>query len=209
MTHRNRPTLKLLACLATTTLLTSCGQGSPEAGHPNTAPPQTSSAGTAPSQTTSVTQASTPASTVPPSPPIRPTTANGLSLAAAEEFIRHYIDLMNYASQTGNAAPLLAASDAGCVGCKQYAGFATKVNAANGGLSGDYLERVAEVSELIRGNGGRLRGSAAVTVGVYTTKDSPSAVPATSKAAKYTEQVALSPSKGNWVMFEIELQDRR
>jgi hypothetical protein len=115
---------------------------------------------------------------------------------------------MNYASQTGNGAPLLAVSDGGCVGCKQYADFAAKANASNGGLSGDYLEHVTEVSELIRGTGGRLRGSAAVTVGVYTTQVSRSAKPATSKAAKYTEQVALSPSKGNWVMFEIELQDR-
>ncbi|WP_371406973.1 DUF6318 family protein [Kribbella sp. NBC_00662] len=140
---------------------------------------------------------------------MRPAAANGLSLAAAEAFIRHYIDLMNYASQTGDGAPLLAASDAGCVGCKQYADFAKKVNGSNGGLSGDYLERVTEVSELIRGTAGRLRGSAAVTVGVYTTQTSPSAKPATSKAAKYTEQVALSPSKGNWVMFEIELEDRQ
>ncbi|MGW6198142.1 DUF6318 family protein [Kribbella sp. NPDC055110] len=156
-----------------------------------------------PSPTTSTQPNGTPSG-----PPLRPATANGLSLAAAEAFVRHYVDLMNYASQTGDGRPLLAASDGGCEGCKQYADFTAKINASNGGLSGDYLERVAEVSELIRGSSGRLRGSAAVTVGVYTTKDSPSTKPTTSKAAKYTEQVVLSPSKGNWVMFEIELAER-
>ncbi|WP_238159958.1 DUF6318 family protein [Kribbella pratensis] len=143
-----------------------------------------------------------------PAAPERPVAAYGLSLAAADQFVRHYVDLMNYASQTGDSGPLLAASDAGCVGCKQYADIAVRTNASNGGLSGDYRERVSDVSELVRRSNGRLRGSAAVTVGRYTTKDSPAAAPVVSKAARYTEQVVLSPSKGNWVMFEIELEER-
>jgi hypothetical protein len=115
---------------------------------------------------------------------------------------------MNYASKTGDGAPLLAASEAGCEGCKQYADFTEKVNAANGGLSGDYFERVTEVSELVRGASGRIGGSAKVTVGTYTTKESPSAKPVTSKAGNYTEQFALAPNGGNWVMFEIKLEER-
>ena len=115
---------------------------------------------------------------------------------------------MNYASQTGDGAPLLAASEAGCEGCKQYADFAAKVNAANGSLSGDYVERVTEVSELIRRDSGRLAGSANVTVGSYTTKDSQSAKPVTSTPGSYAEQIALSPSGGNWIMYEIKLAAR-
>ncbi|WP_432887300.1 DUF6318 family protein [Kribbella sp. CA-245084] len=140
--------------------------------------------------------------------PIRPVAAYGLGPAAAEQFVRHYVELMNYASQTGDGGPLLAASDADCLGCKQYADIAVRINASNGGLKGDYRERVSDVSDLIHRSNGRLRGSAAVTVGRYTTKDSPTAAPVISKAARYTEQVVLSPSKGNWVMFEIELEDR-
>ncbi|WP_238177226.1 DUF6318 family protein [Kribbella sp. VKM Ac-2566] len=204
MTHRNRPTLALLACLAATALLASCTQASPEAGHPNTAPPAPSS-GSSPSGSSPAATSSTPA--VPPS---RPTAAVGLSLAAGEAFVRHYVDLMNYASQTGDGAPLLAESEAGCEGCKQYADFAAKINAANGGLSGDYFERVAEVTGLTRGkNSDRLFGTAAVTIGSYTTKDSPTAKPVTSKPRSYTEKVALSPSSGNWVMYEIKLEERQ
>ena len=203
MTHRNRPSIALLACLATATLLTGCTQESPEAGRPNTAPPTASPSGNPlPSESTAATP-------TPTGPPTRPADADGLSLAAAEAFVRHYVDLMNYASQTGDGGPLLAASEAGCEGCKQYADFAAKVNAANGGLSGDYFERVSEVSGLVRGSSGHLRGSAAVTIGSYTTKGSASAAPVTSKATSYTEQVALSPSKGNWIMFEIKLEERR
>ena len=115
---------------------------------------------------------------------------------------------MNYASQTGDAAPLLAASEAGCERCKEYANFVSKVNETNGGISGDYRERVKEVSELVRGSSGRIGGSAVVTVGHYTTKASPSATPIVSKAAEYTEQIALSPSGSNWVMYELKLESR-
>ncbi|TCO33223.1 hypothetical protein EV652_103222 [Kribbella steppae] len=203
MTNRNRPLPLLLACL-TTALLTAC-TSSPEAGRPNTNPtsaPATTSngpTGTTPPTTTSAS---------PSGPPSRPPAADGLTLGAAEAFVRHYIDLMNYASQTGDGAPLLAASEAGCEGCKQYAGFAAKVNGANGGLSGDYFERVTEVSELVRRDSGHLGGSARVTVGAYTTKESPSAKPVTSKPASYTEQIALSSNGGNWIMYEIKLEER-
>lgn len=116
---------------------------------------------------------------------------------------------MNYASQTGDRTPLLAESDAGCVGCKQYADFVAKANAVNGGLSGDYFERVAQVTGLTRGsNGDRLFGSAAVTIGSYTTRNPPTAKPVTSKPRSYTEKVALSPRNGNWVMYEIKLEER-
>jgi hypothetical protein len=150
----------------------------------------------------------TPATTPPAGPPERPPAAEGLTLAAAEAFIRHYIDLMNYASQTGDTSALTAASEGGCRRCQQYADFVKKVNEANGGLSGDYRERVKEVSELVRGGSGRLGGSAIVTIGAYTTKASPSAKPVTSKAKTYTEQVALSPAGGNWIMYEMKLEQR-
>jgi hypothetical protein len=206
VTHHNGPTTTLLACLSTTALLASCSQGSPKAGQPNTAPPTASTSGS-PQSSGSTTAA---ASSTPAAPPSRPTAAAGLSLAAGEAFVRYYVDLMNYASQTGDGAPLLAESEAGCEGCKHYADFAAKLNAANGGLSGDYFERVAEVTGLTRGsNSNRLFGSAATTIGSYTTKNSPTAKPVTSKPRSYTEKVALFPSNGNWVMYEIKLQERQ
>lgn len=203
MTNRNRPLpLLLLACLTTTTLLTACTQ-SPKAGRPNTTPPES----TSPSATSS-TPSSTATPTTPSDPPQRPAAASGLTLAAAEAFYRYYVDLKNYAAATGDTAALLSASEAGCEGCKEYAAYVAKVNAANGGLAGDYQERVREVSELVRGGNGRLGGSAVITVGNYTTKNAPSATPIISKAAEFTDQIALSPSGQNWVMYETQFEER-
>ena len=196
MTDRNAA--RLAACLAATLLLTACTNSSPEAGRPDTTPATTAS---------SPTTAPTP-STTPSGPPVRPQAAEGLTLSAAEAFYRHYVDLMNYASQTGDSTSLLAASESGCERCKEYANFVAKVNEANGGLSGDYRERVKEVSELVRGSSGRIGGSAVVTVGHYTTKASPTAKPIVSKAAEYTEQIALSANGRNWVMYELKLESR-
>ncbi|MGW7686495.1 DUF6318 family protein [Kribbella sp. NPDC054772] len=200
MTHRNRPTQALLACLATTTLLTACGQSSPEAGQPNTAPPPATSA-KAPTES-----ASTPTSAAPPStPPERPAAAKGLTLAAADQFIRYYSELLNYASATGDTAPMLSNSETGCENCKSYAKFVAQSNAANGLLQGDYLEKITDIPELYRGESGRLGGSATVAIGAYTSKQSTTAKPINLKAAKYTREFALSPQSGNWIMYEMKL----
>jgi hypothetical protein len=119
--------------------------------------------------------------------------------------VKYYVSLMNYASTTGDIGPMLAASDAGCRQCKVYSGYVKKVNAANGGLSGDYFERVTDVPDLFRADGGRLGGYAAVTIGAYTSKDSPSAKPVTSTVRKYKREFALLPRQGAWVMYEMEL----
>jgi hypothetical protein len=200
VTTRNRPTALLSACLGTL-LLTACTSGSPEAGHPNTAPPSTP---TTPTSGPGTATASKPTS-APSGPPERPATAQGLSLAAAEQFVRYYSDLMNYASDTGDTTPLLSASEAGCENCKVYADFVKKSNAANGLLTGDYREHLTEVSELVRGQGGRLGGSASVSVGAYVSRETATASPVTSKATKYTREFALSPQSGSWVMYEMKL----
>lgn len=128
-------------------------------------------------------------------------------MASAEAFMRHYIDLMNYASQTGSTQPMMTASDPGCERCKEYADFAKKVNEANGGLSGDYVERVKEVSQLTRGAEGRVGGLALVTIGSYTTRITPTASPEVSKPENYRERFVLTPSGSNWVMFEMKLEE--
>ncbi|GAB2676541.1 DUF6318 family protein [Kribbella swartbergensis] len=208
MTNRNRPLqLLLLACL-TTTLLPAC-TNSPEAGHPNTtatSAPTSTSGPDATASSPSSGSASTSAS--PQQPPIRPSGANGLSLAAAEAFIRYYSDVLNYASETGDTAPLLAASDGGCEGCKLYADYVKKANGKNGGLTGDYREKLTEVSELYRGTNGHIGASALVTIGAYVSKQTPTSKPVASKAAKYKREIALSPKNGNWIMFEMKLVEQ-
>jgi hypothetical protein len=204
VTFRNRPTRALLACLGATILLTACGQGSPEAGHPNTAPPPPSSANTqsgAPTQSA----ATLPPSAMPSGPPARPANANGLTLAAAAQFVHYYNTLLNYAAETGDTAPLLGASDAGCENCKSYASFVAQANVANSLLKGDFRERITDVPELYRGDSGRVGGAAIVTVGAYVSQKSKTATPRNIPAAKYRREFALSPQAGNWVMYEMKL----
>jgi hypothetical protein len=122
--------------------------------------------------------------------------------------VRYYVELLNYASATGDTQPLLSASDSGCRQCKVYANYVGRVNAANGGLSGDYTERVKDVPDLFRGDSGRLGGYAAVTIGAYTSKDSPTAKPVTSTVRSYKREFTLSPQGGAWVMYEMELVEQ-
>lgn len=208
MTNRSRPAALLLTCLGATLLLTACTSGSPEAGRPNTAPPNPSASTSAsPESTTTGPGGTTPPTTSanPSSPPSRPSTAEGLTLAAAEQFIHYYSGLMNYAADTGDTSSLLGASETGCENCKAYATFVAKSNAANGLLTGDYHEQITDVPELVRGQGGRVGGSASVKVGAYVSRETKSAAPVNSKRANYTREFALSPQGGSWVMYEMKL----
>jgi hypothetical protein len=199
VTYRNRPAILALAFLGTV-LITGCTPN-PEASHPS---PQPTAAPTTPEASTTATPTTTP----PAGPPERPAAAEGLTLAAAEAFVHYYSDLMNYASDTGDGTALLSASDSGCENCKVYADFVKKSNAANGLLTGDYHEHITEVSELVRGQSGRLGGSAILKVGKYVSRETPTATPITSKSTNYTREIALSPQSGNWVMFEMKLVEQ-
>lgn len=181
------------------TVLAACAAGSPEAGRPNSVP------ATSPP---TVLASTPPSSAAPSTPPERPQGADGLTLAAAEMFIRHYIDVMNYAAKTGDTAALRDASESGCLGCAKYFNSVEKVNEQNGGLTGDYLERFVEVTALTRTKKDRLAASTNVTVGSYTARRSPSAKPVAINASVYTEQMVLSAKDGNWLMFEMELTER-
>jgi hypothetical protein len=197
VTTRNRLTAALTAaCLAAT--LTACSNSSPEAGRPDTAPPPTGS-------TTSETSTPTSSPSAQPStPPARPPAAEGLSLSAAEAFLGHYLALLNFAYTTGDTAPLLSASDKGCVGCKGTADYLAKVNGRNGGLSGDYADRLVDVKEIFKGASGRVGGSLTVQSGSYTERSTPSASPVQKKAHTETWQFTLSAAGKAWVMYEIE-----
>jgi len=196
VTPRNTLTFLAATCLAAQAL-TACGPGSPEAGRPNTAPP--SASGT-PSGSTGTTPAPTTTS------PTRPPAASGSSLAAGEAFISFYVTLMNHASETGDTGPLLADSDKGCIGCKGIADFSRKVNAKNGGLKGDYKDRLATVKEIYRGaDTKKVGGSATIKSGAYEERPSPSAAPVSHTPGTGTMEFTLLLRDGNWVMYEMQI----
>ncbi|GAB2567721.1 DUF6318 family protein [Kribbella endophytica] len=199
MTFRNKLTATITASLLTTALA-ACSNSSPEAGRPDTAPPPATGSSTTPSSSSPTTTPSEQASTAPE----RPAPAEGLSLSAAEAFLGHYLALLNFAYATGDTTPLLAASDKGCVGCKGTADYLTKVNGRNGGLAGDYADRLVEVKEIFKGASGRIGGSLAVQSGNYVERSSPSASPVQKNAHTETWQFTLSAAGNAWVMYEIE-----
>ncbi|WUJ55633.1 DUF6318 family protein [Kribbella sp. NBC_00382] len=205
MTTRNRQATALtLACLCAAALA-GCNNKSPEAGRPNTAPPQ-SSATTNTTASTPSSAGSTPPST-PTDAPTRPALAAGSTLAAGEAFIGYYVDLLNYAYSTGDAELLLAESDKGCVGCKGIAGYVRKINAKNGGLQGDFKDRLIDVKEIYRGKSGHLGGSASLKSGTFQERATPGASPVPQPAGTGTMEFTLSPSAGNWVMYEMQINE--
>lgn len=206
MTHRNRPTTTLLACLATTTLLTACTNPSPEAGHPNTSPRPAESVSSS-SQPTTASPTPTLPSGVPTEVPARPAAATGLELGAAESFLGHYVALLNYAYATGDTAPMLAASDKGCVGCSGTAQYLKVTNGRNGGLTGDYADHLAAVTDLFRGTGGKVGGTVSIRSGNYVERVGPTAAPTQKKAHTESWTFTLAPASGNWVMYELQVAE--
>jgi hypothetical protein len=81
-----------------------------------------------------------------------------------------------------------------------------KINVKNGTLEGDYRDRLIDVKEIFRGSSGRLGGSAILKSGTYTERDSPNASPVPHGSDTGTMEFTLSPSGGNWVMYEMEIK---
>ncbi|MFG1910862.1 DUF6318 family protein [Kribbella sp. NPDC048928] len=186
----------MLLTVASAASLAACATGSPEAGRPDVTP-----AAAEASPTGSAAKAT-------PTPPTRPEGAYGLTLAAAEQFVRHYISLMNYAAATGDTSGMRTVSATDCDGCSKYYASVEKINEAGGGLSGDYLERVVEVTELTRTAKDKVAATTDVTVGKYTARRSRTSTPVVVQATPYTEEMVLAATGGNWQMFEMELTTR-
>jgi hypothetical protein len=95
----------LAGVVVSTLLLAGCSGDEPTAGPPKPAEPPTS-----PVTTTSPT----------PAPPVLPAAARENSKAGAVAFAHHYIDLINYASGSGDVRGLRAVSGPRCASCQNF-----------------------------------------------------------------------------------------
>jgi hypothetical protein len=138
---------------------------------------------------------------------VRPATAEGTTLASAEAFVGYYMNLINYTYESGDGQPMLAESDKGCVGCNALAGYLRKINGRNGGLRGDYKTTLLDVKQIVRGDEGRLSGTASIKSGTYEERVSPGASPVPQEGRNGTMEFSLAPSAGRWVMFEMQLKE--
>lgn len=111
-----------VAALVVATALTGC-QSNPEPPPLETAP----SASPSPSSTEPTSEPA----------PTMPAEAEGPSRAAAKAFVRHYVELMNHATATGNTAPLRSASDQSCTSCSAVIERIEAVYSAGGSIESD------------------------------------------------------------------------
>jgi hypothetical protein len=82
--------------------------------------------------------ATTPASTT-PSPPVMPDAAKANTKAGAVAFVKHYIDLVNYAQATGHVDVLAGVEDPGCESCANGRNALAKIYDAGGVITGGKL----------------------------------------------------------------------
>jgi hypothetical protein len=108
----------LVAAVLAGLLASGCG-GSPEPG-PLPAPEKSS----------------TPSASATPAPPVMPKAAKAKTRAGAEAFVRHYVQLVNYAGANGDTGPLRDASLDTCVKCMALADGIDKVYSSGGRIIG-------------------------------------------------------------------------
>src|SRR4051794_19930833 len=91
--------MRVLAALLALVVVAGCG------GRPHPQKPKSST-----------TASATPSAT----PPTMPAQAKENTPEGAAAFVKHYIDVFNYASNTGDVAELSRLSDPKCGGCQNY-----------------------------------------------------------------------------------------
>jgi hypothetical protein len=65
-----------------------------------------------------------------------PEAAKGTSAASAKAFVRYYVDAINYASGTGDTAPIKNSSASDCVSCRDVAVAIDRIYASGSHLDG-------------------------------------------------------------------------
>jgi hypothetical protein len=87
-----------------------------------------------PMESTSISPTPSPSPTA--AAPTLPAEARGTSQAAAKAFVRHWIDVLNYAGTSGDHDALRQVSDSSCTACTAIADFIEKVNVSGGRIDG-------------------------------------------------------------------------
>ena len=87
---------------------------------------------------TSTLSATTPTGTT-PTPPVMPEAAKADTKAGAVAFVKHYIDLINYAQATGDVDILEGVEDPGCESCANGRNALAKIYSAGGKITGGKL----------------------------------------------------------------------
>ena len=128
-------------------MLTGC------AGHadppPSTQPTATVISTTSTATPTTTTPTVPPTPTPPPPLPTLPAQAQQMTNESAIAYVHYWIDLANYAVATGDTAPMMAESEAGCSSCADLQ-QQIETSYRDGGRITDNLWTIHDVSVTIR-----------------------------------------------------------
>ena len=97
------------------------------------APPKTSSAPASPSASLSESPSSSPSATA----PALPDAARGTSPRAAKAFVRHYVELLNFAAASGDTTEARLASLSACESCESILAKVDAVYGKGGSIDGE------------------------------------------------------------------------
>jgi hypothetical protein len=105
-----------------------------------------------PLESTSTSPTPSPSPTPTAAAPTLPADAQGISEAAAKAFVRHWIDVLNYAGQSGDHHAIREVSGSSCTACAAIADFIEQINANGGQIDGDgWAVRDVKVVDLAPG----------------------------------------------------------
>lgn len=137
-------------------------------------------------------------------PPVMPDSARGTTRAAAKEFVRYYVDVLNDAASTGETTQLRELAHPDCKVCRGFSRYIEKVYALGGEIAGNgwVIQRLTVVG---RGPEGTMAVRASVTVSSQRVVPSAGASPSNFSGSPDQDKVfSLVSSEGLWSVVDIE-----
>jgi hypothetical protein len=159
----------------------------------NPAPPPLASASTSPKPSPSPATAA----------PTLPAEAQGTSKAAAKAFVRHWIDVLNYAMSTGDTAGLVELADRSCSTCEAIADRIEDVYAGGGHLEGTGW-RIRTLSYLEGENSKSPLVSAGIEIAPQAAYASAEATPSQSPRSRGHLDFSLDWRPTGWKVLRLE-----
>lgn len=136
-------------------------------------------------------------------PPLRPETADGLTVPAAEGFVQYFFATLNYLKTTGDGSAVTKAADPGCRVCNAMLTTYRKASGSNGAVVGDYVWRDVVVSSAKLTDAATAEVTVTARQGAYRIKPAPSAPIQRVKPEEFSLRLTLSARGGQWTMFDF------